>query len=226
MITAIFITLFVLALIALSLDIVFLYCRTDESTFWAVSWGIFAIKNGQFTIFGKTLTKKKSGKNSAKKTAKKENKDVDTPDDNEKRKNNDNTTKKKNDGFANFFKSFSQNEETLKKIIRVLWNLLSGLFKDTRLKVKDARLEFGLGDPAATGMLAGVLYAINICEVEPDFMQVRFSATGKFRARLRTAKLFLRLIIFVFSLPIYSLIKIYMKKKRTDKLNASQNGAN
>ena len=110
------------------------------------------------------------------------------------------------------FKSLVGSTRLIKRFIRLIRDLLHSF----RIKELDMHCRFGLGDPADTGMLLGVLQPLLLTRknitLEADFEEAVFEGYCKAEIRVFPIQIIGNILAFIFSLVVSTIKNSLIKK--------------
>ncbi|MBD3184660.1 hypothetical protein GF312_20435 [Candidatus Poribacteria bacterium] len=127
--------------------------------------------------------------------------------------------------FSDFLKRRTLFTDLIRTALRFLRDLLRS-FYGTRVS---GQLEVGISDPAAMGMLSGVLYSISPrgvifggLKIYPNFIDTVFTGEVNFKTSILPARIYYAILKLIFRLPLIYLLGM-LRKSRRKKRNKEDN---
>lgn len=128
--------------------------------------------------------------------------------------------KEKKPGGFNLFRDRKLLSQLIRAGLRFFRDLLS-CFRRRRLA---GNIEVGIGDPAAMGILSGLVYAVSPngmalddLRITPNYMDATFTGEVDFSTAVQPARVIIVFIKSIFYLPIRELLRLFRRTKRAAK---------
>lgn len=127
--------------------------------------------------------------------------------------------------------SFFGNRDLLSKMIKAGIRLLNDLLSCFRRPRLAGDIEIGFGDPAAMGIITGIIYAIsptgmmlNELRIRPNYIDVTLNGEAIFSTGAQPARILITFLKAVFYFPIGGLIKLSRQRKTDKNKEVNENG--